>query len=151
MSDNNPVSIKNKKAFFEYEVLDKYVAGIQLLGTEIKSIRDGKAGLAEAYCTFVGDELFVLGMHIGIYKNAGQFNHEEKRDRKLLLERQELDKLHKKVKEKGLTIIPLKIFIMKNRWAKLEIALAQGKKTYDKREDLKKKDAKREIDRMTKR
>ena len=99
MSENNPVSVKNKKAFFEYEVLDKYVAGMQLLGTEIKSIRDGKAGLTEAYCTFVGEELYVIGLHIGIYKNAGQFNNEEKRDRKLLLERRELDKLHKKVKE----------------------------------------------------
>ncbi len=146
-----PINIKNKRATFEYEVLDKFVAGMQLLGTEIKSIRDGKAGLTEAYCTFVGDELYVIGLHIGIYKNAGQFNHEEKRDRKLLLERRELDKLHKKVKEKGLTIIPLKIFIAKNKWAKLEIALAQGKKTYDKREDLKKKDATREIERMKKR
>ncbi|MFM7021935.1 MAG: SsrA-binding protein SmpB [Flavobacteriales bacterium] len=150
MADNQ-VNIKNKRATFEFEILDKYVAGMELMGTEIKSIRNGKAGLNEAYCTFVGDELFVLGMHIGHYENEGHFNHEEKRQRKLLLERKELDKLHKKVKEKGLTIIPLKIFLSNNRWAKLEIALAQGKKIYDKREDLKKKDAKREIDRMNKR
>ncbi len=144
------VNIKNKRANFEYEVLDKYVAGIQITGTEIKSIRNNKASLTESYCTFTDDELFVRGMHIGLYENGGFYNHSEKRDRKLLLQRRELDKLLKKVKEKGLTIIVLRLFINDKGLAKLEIALAQGKKTFDKREDLKLKDAKREMDRRLK-
>jgi SsrA-binding protein len=145
------VDIKNKKAWHEYEILDKFVAGIQLTGTEIKSIRAGKASLVDSYCYFIVDELFVKGMHISEYDFGNINNHFPKRDRKLLLTRRELKKLQKNIKEKGLTIIALKIFIAANSYAKLEIALARGKKEYDKREDLKKKDSHREMDRMMKR
>lgn len=144
------VNIKNKRATFEFEILDKYIAGIQITGTEIKSIRNSKASVTESYCTFIEDELFVRNMHIAHYENGGIYNHAEKRDRKLLLQRRELDKLFKKVKEKGFSIIVLRIFINDKGLAKLEIALAQGKKLYDKREDLKSKDAKREMDRRLK-
>jgi len=143
--------IKNKKAWHEYEILDKYIAGIQLTGTEIKSLRAGKANLVDSYCFFVGNELFVKGMHISEYDFGNIFNHFPKRDRKLLLTRRELKKLQKNIKEKGLTIVALKIFIAESSYAKLEIALARGKKEYDKREDLKKKDSHREMDRMMKR
>ena len=144
------LEIKNKKAWHEYEILDKFTAGIQLTGTEIKSIRAGKASLVDSYCFFSGNELFVKGMHITEYDFGNIFNHFPKRDRKLLLSKRELKKLHKNVKEKGLTIITLKIFIAASSYAKLEIALARGKKEYDKREDLKKKDSAREMDRMFK-
>jgi SsrA-binding protein len=144
------IEIKNKKAWHEYEILDKFTAGIQLTGTEIKSIRAGKASLVDSYCFFSGNELFVKGMHITEYDFGNIFNHFPKRDRKLLLSKRELKKLHKNVKEKGLTIITLKIFIAASSYAKLEIALARGKKEYDKREDLKKKDSAREMDRMMK-
>jgi SsrA-binding protein len=144
------IEIKNKKAWHEYEILDKFTAGIQLTGTEIKSIRAGKASLVDSYCFFSGNELFVKGMHITEYDFGNIFNHFPKRDRKLLLSKRELKKLHKNVKEKGLTIITLKIFIAASSYAKLEIALARGKKEYDKREDLKKKDSSREMDRMMK-
>ncbi len=145
------VEIKNKKAWHDYEILDKFVAGIQLTGTEIKSIRSGKASLVDSYCFFTSGELFVKGMHISEYDFGNIFNHFPKRDRKLLLTRRELRKLQKNVKEKGLTIVALKIFIAPSSYAKLEIALARGKKEYDKREDMKKKDSHREIDRMMKR
>jgi SsrA-binding protein len=144
------LEIKNKKAWHEYEILDKFTAGIQLTGTEIKSIRAGKASLVDSYCFFSGNELFVKGMHITEYDFGNIFNHFPKRDRKLLLSKRELKKLHKNVKEKGLTIVTLKIFIAASSYAKLEIALARGKKEYDKREDLKKKDSAREMDRMFK-
>jgi SsrA-binding protein len=142
--------IKNKKAWHEYEILDKYIAGIQLTGTDIKSIRNGKASLVDSYCYFIEDELFVKGMHITEYDFGNIFNHFPKRDRKLLLTRRELRKLQKNIKEKGLTIVTLKLFIAENRYAKLEIALARGKKEYDKRETLKKKDSVREMDRFMK-
>jgi SsrA-binding protein len=145
------IEIKNKKAWHEYEILDKFTAGIQLTGTEIKSIRLGKASLVDSYCFFSAGELFVKGMHITEYEYGNLFNHFPKRDRKLLLSKRELRKLQKNVKEKGLTIVSLKIFIAKSSYAKLEIALARGKKEYDKREDLKKKDSHREMDRMMKR
>jgi SsrA-binding protein len=145
------IEIKNKKAWHEYEMLDKFVAGIQLTGTEIKSIRAGKSSLVDAYCLFSNGELYVKGMHIAEYEFGNLFNHFPKRDRKLLLTRRELKKLEKNVKEKGLTIVALKIFIAESSYAKLEIALARGKKEFDKREDLKKKDSKRELDRMMKR
>lgn len=145
------IDIKNKKAWHEYEILDKYIAGIQLTGTEIKSIRAGKASLVDSYCYFNGDELYVKGMHVSEYDFGNIFNHFPKRDRKLLLTRRELKKLQKNIKEKGLTIVALRIFIAENSYAKLEIALARGKKEYDKREDLKKKDSHREMDRMMKR
>ncbi len=145
---NDSVNIKNKKASFNYELIDKYEAGLQLLGTEIKSIRNGKASIAEAYCTFIKDELFVLNMHISEYNHGGFVNHEPTRKRKLLLHRQELQKLEKKLANQGLTIVPVRLYINKSGFAKLQIALARGKKLYDKREDLKAKDAKRAIERV---
>lgn len=144
------INIKNKKAWHDYEILDKFVAGIQLTGTEIKSIRAGKASLVDAYCFFNNGELYVKGMHITEYDFGNLNNHLPKRDRKLLLTHRELRKLEKNIREKGLTIIALKIFIAESSYAKLEIGLARGKKEYDKREDLKKKDSRREIDRMMK-
>jgi len=144
------INIKNKKAWHDYEILDKFVAGIQLTGTEIKSIRAGKASLVDAYCYFNRGELYVKGMHITEYDFGNIYNHFPKRDRKLLLTRRELKKLEKNIKEKGLTIVALKVFIAESQYAKLEIALCRGKKEYDKREDLKKKDSKRELDRMMK-
>jgi SsrA-binding protein len=145
------IDIKNKKAWHDYEILDKFVAGIQLTGTEIKSIRGGKASLVDSYCYFNQGELYVKGMHISEYTFGNLFNHFPKRDRKLLLSRRELKKLEKNVKEKGLTIITLKIFIAASSYAKLEIALARGKKEFDKREDIKKKDTRRQLDRVMKR
>ncbi|MCT4602203.1 MAG: SsrA-binding protein [Marinifilum sp.] len=145
------INIKNKRASFEYEFIEKFVAGIQLFGTEIKSIRAGKANLADSYCYFSRNELYVVGMHISEYKFGSYYNHEEKRERKLLLNRKELNKLDRKTKESGLTIVPLRLFINDRGFAKMEIALCRGKKHYDKRESLKQKDHKREIDRMMKR
>ncbi len=139
------ISIKNKKASYQYFLEDKLIAGIQLQGTEIKSIRYGKANLAEAYCVFIGEELFVRGMNISEYRFGTYNNHEPKRDRKLLLTKRELRKLKSKVNEKGYTIVPTLLFINEKGYAKLEIALAKGKHTYDKRASLKEKDLKREI------
>jgi SsrA-binding protein len=144
------VNIKNKKAWHDYEILDTFVAGIKLTGTEIKSIRAGKASLVEAYCYFTRGELYVKSMHVTEYELGTIYNHFPKRDRKLLLTRRELKKLEKNVKEKGLTIVALKIFIASSSYAKLEIGLARGKKEYDKREDLKKKDTQRHLDRFMK-
>lgn len=141
------VSIRNKRATHEYFLVQEFTAGIQLTGTEIKSIRDGKANLADAYCTFTGTELFVRNMHIAEYTFGTHYNHEPKRDRKLLLNKRELKKLEIKVKERGFTIIPVLLFINDNGIAKLNIALARGKHAYDKRETLKQKDMQREIDR----
>ncbi len=151
MANNNNIRIKNKRASHEYFFLEKYIAGIVLTGTEIKSIRSGKASLADAYCVFEEDELFVVGMHIAEYSYGTYNNHFPKRVRKLLLTARELKKLKNKVKDKGLTIIPITLFINDRGLAKLEIALAKGKHFYDKREDLKKKDSQREIDRHMKR
>lgn len=147
---NNNINIRNKKAWHEYEILDKFVAGIQLYGTEIKSIRAGKISLVDSFCEFDGNELWTMGIHIAEYIFGTYNNHEPKRNRKLLLNRKELDKLQTKVKSKGFTIVPLRIFVTDKGFAKLEIALARGKKFYDKRQDLKAKDAKREMDRMMK-
>lgn len=144
------LNIKNKKANFQYEVLDKYIAGIQLLGTEIKSIRDGKASLVDSFCSFDKNELYVR-MYIGEYSHGGYVNHDPRRERKLLLTRRELDKLEKKVQNVGLTIIPLRMFVTDRGYAKLEIALCRGKKMADKREDLKERDSARELDRVRKR
>ena len=141
------INIRNKRASFEYYLLQEYTAGIQLTGTEIKSVRDGKASIADAYCTFRGTELFVINMHIAEYTMGTIYNHEPKRDRKLLLTKRELRKLLVKVKEKGLTIIPTQFFINEKGLAKLTIALAKGKHSYDKRDSLKQKDIKREIER----
>ncbi|MCK5839287.1 MAG: SsrA-binding protein SmpB [Bacteroidales bacterium] len=143
----NGIVIKNKKASFEYFLLEFFTAGIQLTGTEIKSIRLGKVSLREAYCTFINDELFVRSMHIAEYKYGTHYNHDPKRDRKLLLNKKELKKLYTKVREKGLTIVPVKLFINERGLAKLSIALAKGKHFFDKRESLKKRETKREIDR----
>ena len=141
------IRIKNRKVTFEYELLEKFVAGIKLLGTEIKSIRGGKVNLTESYCQFFGGELYAKNMHISEYDFGSCNNHEARRDRKLLLNRKELVKLEKKVKESGLTIVCVKLFINDRGLAKLEIALARGKKTYDKRESLKLKDSQRDMDR----
>ena len=141
------VSIKNKRASHEYLLLQDFTAGIQLSGTEIKSIREGKASIVDAYCTFRGNELFVINMHIAEYVYGTYNNHEPKRDSKLLLNKRELHKLQTKVKEKGFTIIPTLLFINEKGLAKLMISLARGKHHYDKRETLKQKDLKREIDR----
>lgn len=144
------INIKNKRASFEYEFLDIYTAGIQLTGTEIKSIRENKANITDGFCVFIKGELWVRNVHIAEYKEGSYNNHEPKRDRKLLLNKTELRKLANKTKDKGLTIIPLRLFINDKGLAKLEIALAKGKKIYDKRESLKEKDAKRQIERSTK-
>ncbi|NLV85575.1 MAG: SsrA-binding protein SmpB [Spirochaetales bacterium] len=142
------VVIKNKRASFEYEFIDTYTAGIVLTGTEIKSIRAGKASLVDSYCYFVGKELFVKNMNISDYW-WGSFNkHDPRRDRKLLLNKRELSKLFRATREKGLTIVVTKLFIAENGYAKLNIALARGKREYDKRETIKEKDMRRESDRM---
>jgi SsrA-binding protein len=141
------IEIRNKRASFEYEFIDTYTSGIVLSGTEIKSIRAGKASLVDSYCYFINDELFVKNMHIADYW-WGSFNkHDPKRDRKLLLNKKELRKLKRATKEKGLTIVPTLLFIAENGYAKLNIALAKGKKEYDKRESIKEKDLKREMER----
>jgi SsrA-binding protein len=150
------VLIQNKKARFQYEFIEKLVAGIELYGTEIKSIRQGKASLVDAYCRFVTHvnrpgkpELYIL-MHISEYSHGGYANHDPKRERRLLLQRRELDKLSKKIKTTGFTIVPIKMFLNENGFAKIEIALARGKKMADKREDIKQRDSKRELARMKK-
>ncbi|MEX2484340.1 MAG: SsrA-binding protein SmpB [Brumimicrobium sp.] len=150
MSKNNPVNIKNKRAKFEYHILDKFVAGIQLGGTEIKSIRNGKASILEAYCVVEDGEVFIRNMHITEYENASFYQHKPRADRKLLLNKREIQKLDKNMKTKGYTIVPLRLFMNDKGLAKLEIALAQGKKLYDKRQNLKAKDDKRSIDRIKK-
>lgn len=150
LSPQNKINIKNKRATFEYEIIESIVAGIQLQGSEIKSIREGKAGLVDSYCQFYQGELYVRNMHVAEYAFATRFNHETKRERKLLLQKRELNKWGRKVKESGLTIVPLRLFINEKGMAKLEIALVRGKKIYDKRESLKEKDSKRDLDRMMK-
>ncbi len=141
----------NRKAKYEYAFLDEFTAGLQLKGTEIKSIRNKDVSIAEGYCAFQGDELFVLNMHIAHYEQGTYNNHEPKRPRKLLLTRNELKKLQGKLKDKGLTIIPTRLFISDAGFAKLNIALAKGKKLHDKRDNIKDKDVKREMDRAMKR
>ena len=144
------ISIKNRKATFEYELVERFVAGMKLVGTEIKSIRNGKVNLTDSYCQVVNGEMYVKNLHVAEYEMGTCNNHIAKRDRKLLLNRKEIQKLDKKVKESGFTIVPVKLFVNDKGLAKLEIALARGKKTYDKRESLKQKDAKRDIDRLMK-
>ena len=145
------VSIKNKKARFEYELIDKYTAGLMLNGGEIKSIRLGKASIVEAYCFFKNDELWIKGMHVSPYEPASYNNENPIRDRKLLLTRDELEKLQKALKNKGLTIVPLIIYLSQSGYAKIDVALARGKKIHDKRDDLQAKDDKRAMDRAMKR
>ena len=145
------VNIQNKKARFQYEILDKYTAGIVLTGTEIKSIRNSKASIAESFCEFNDrGELFVVNMTIEEYLYGNYYNHKPKATRKLLLNKQELKKLNKEVQNTGLTIIPLRLFINDKGYAKLDIALARGKKLYDKRETIKDRDNKRNLDRIKK-
>lgn len=144
------INIKNRKASFEYQYISNFTAGISLKGTEIKSIRNNKANISDAYCIFIERELFVKNLHISEYPNSGYTNHEPKRDRKLLLNRKELDKISSKVKEKGNSVIPIRLFINEKGKAKLEIALAKGKKIYDKRASIKEKDIKKEIQRTKK-
>lgn len=150
MSKNNSVNIVNKRARFEYHLLDKFVAGIRLKGTEIKSIRNGKASILEAFCVIEDGEVFIRNMHIAPYANASFYQHKPKADRKLLLNKKEIKKLEKGLTTKGFTIIPIRLFMNDKGLAKLEIALGQGKKLYDKRQDLKEKDDKRAMDRMKK-
>ena len=146
-----PVNIKNKKAKFEYEILDKYTAGIVLTGTEIKSIRKSKASIAESFCEFNDKgELFVINMTIEEYAFGNYYNHKPKAERKLLLNKKELKNLQKDVQAKGLTIVPLLLFINEKGFAKLEIGLARGKKLYDKRDTIKDRDTKRQLDRIKK-
>lgn len=148
---SSDIVIKNKKASHDYEFLEKYIAGIKLMGTEIKSIREGKANLTDSYCLFRDGELYLKGMHIAEYWWGNLNNHDPLRERKLLLKSRELSKIGRKVKETGLTIIVIKVFINEKGLAKAEIAIAKGKKEYDKRETLKRKDSERELDRIRKR
>jgi len=150
MALSGDINIKNKKAHFEYHLLDRYTAGIRLLGTEIKSIREGKANINDSFCTFFDDGLYIRNMHIAEYSHGSFYNHEAKRDRQLLLTKKELKKLKSKGEERGFTIVPLRMFISKRGFAKVEIALAQGKKDFDKRETIKERDTKRELDRIMK-
>lgn len=142
------VNIKNKRATFDYIISDTYTAGIVLTGTEIKSIRLQRASLVDTYCTFIADELWVKNMHVAEYFYGSYNNHVARRDRKLLLERKELRKLQQTVKNPGFTIVPLRLFINEKGLAKLVIGLARGKHEYDKRQSLKERDDKREIDRI---
>ncbi|MBQ9418554.1 MAG: SsrA-binding protein SmpB [Bacteroidales bacterium] len=147
MAEKNIIEIRNKRAGFEYFLLDEYTAGLVLMGSEIKSIREGKANLGDAWCTFVGGELYVRDMHISEYKFGSYWGHQAKRDRKLLLTGRELRKLQAKIKERGYTIVPVKLFVNPRGLAKLTIALAKGKHHYDKRETLKAKDSRRDMER----
>jgi SsrA-binding protein len=150
-SEKKPaLEIVNRKASHEYQFIDTYEAGIVLQGTEIKSIRKGQANLRDAYCVFKKGELYVRSLFIAEYVHGNQFNHDTRRPRKLLLRRNELKKLEKRVKERGFTIVPYKLYLTERGFAKVEIALAQGKKSYDKRESIKQKDLKRDMDRMRK-
>ncbi len=150
MTLSSRINIKNKRASFEYHLIDRYVAGIQLLGTEIKSIREGKANINDSFCSFFDDGLYIRNMHIAEYSFGSFYNHEAKRERKLLLTKKELKKLREKGEEKGFTIVPLRIFISDRGFAKIEIALAQGKKDFDKRETIKERESKRDLDRVMK-
>ena len=136
---------KNRKAYHEYFITDTYEAGIVLTGTEIKSARNGKLSFVDAFCVFINDELFIKGMHIAEYKEGNIWNHEPKRDRKLLLNRQELKKLGKSIKGTGMTIVPLKAYINKTGYLKIEIGLAKGKKLYDKKNELRLKEYVKEV------
>src|SRR6478609_4613566 len=145
---SNDINIRNRQATYEFELLDKYIAGLVLMGTEIKSIREGKVNLQDGYCYFNDGELFVKGVNITPYAQGTHYNHEAQRERKLMLKRSELKKLEGKVEEKGLTLVPTRLFINDRGLAKLEIAIGRGKKTHDKRESIKEKDVKRELSRI---
>lgn len=144
------MEIKNRSAYFEYYIDDKYVAGISLLGTEVKSLRTGRASFNDSYCLFQKGELWLKSLHISEYSHGTVNNHDPIRDRKLLLTKRELKKLEAKIKEKGYTVIPLRIFFTDKNLAKLEIGLAKGKKLHDKRETIKQRDTERELKRYIK-
>jgi SsrA-binding protein len=144
------MEIKNRSAYFEYHIDDKFVAGIMLLGTEVKSLREGKANFNDSYCIFQKDELFIRSFHISEYSHGTVNNHDPIRERKLLLNRRELKKLESKIKEKGYTIVPLRLFFNEKNLAKVEIGLAKGKKLHDKRETIKQRDTEREMKRFIK-
>ena len=151
MSEQKEINIaNNKRANYAYSLEDVFSAGLLLMGSEIKSIRESQVTMSDAYCTFIKGELWVKGLHIAEYKQASYNNHEPKRDRKLLLTKRELKKLLTKVKEKGYSIVPTRLYISTRGIAKLDIALAKGKKMYDKRHDLKLKDLQREVQRKIK-
>lgn len=141
------ISIKNRRASFDYSLLEKFTAGIILLGTEIKAIREGKASLVDSFCYFRNGELYVKNLNVSIYTEGNLYNHEPTRERKLLLNKQEINKLQKKLLDKGLTVIPTLLFTSDSGYAKLEIALAKGKKLFDKRDDMKAKDIDRDLKR----
>lgn len=143
-----PINIKNKRAAFDFELLQKYTAGIMLTGTEIKAIRQGKAHIHEAFCQLKRGALYVVNMHITEYEFGTHYNHSPNQPRKLLLKKQELRQIQKKITERGLTVIPILLFLNERGLAKLEIAVARGKKTHDKRKSLQEKDLKREMDRV---
>ncbi|MEQ1588153.1 MAG: SsrA-binding protein SmpB [Cyclobacteriaceae bacterium] len=145
---SSDINIRNRQATFQYELLDKFIAGIALRGTEIKSIREGKVNLQDGYCYFSNGEIFTKGINITPYAQGTHYNHEAARERKLLMKKSELSKLESKVEEKGLALIPIRIFINDRGLAKLEIALARGKKTHDKRDGIKERDIKRELSRI---
>jgi SsrA-binding protein len=147
----NELNIRNKRARFEYHLEDTFIAGIQLTGTEIKSIRNGKASILEAYCIVQNGEVWIRNMHVTEYSNASFYQHKPRADRKLLLNKKEINKIEKYLQVKGNTLIPLKLFLSEKGWVKVEIALAVGKKLHDKRHDLKEKDDRREMDRALKR
>ncbi len=149
-NSQGPINIRNKRATFDYEIVDQYIAGIVLTGTEIKSIRLGKASLVDTFCYFTNGELWVKNMHIAEYFYGSFSNHAVRRDRKLLLQRRELTKLQRMTKEAGFTIIPLRLFISEKGLAKLVVGLARGKKQYDKRQSIRERDDKREMDRQFK-
>lgn len=144
MSEHSPV-IKNRKAAYDFHLLQSFTAGIVLTGSEVKSLRSGEANLGDAFCTVDNDELFIRNLYIKEFAQASHYNHDPRRVRKLLLTRHEIRKIAVKLKEKGITLIPLRLFFSEQGYAKLEIALAKGKKTYDKREDVKKRDVEREL------
>jgi len=148
--EKSSIILKNKKAYYNYQILDTYKAGIQLSGTEVKSIRDKKVSFTDSYCAFINNELWIKEIHISEYAFGSYNNHQPKRDRKLLLTKKELRKIQKKTKEKGLTIVPLSLFFSESGFVKVEIGIAKGKKEFDKRESLKQKDAKRNMDKMMK-
>lgn len=151
MTDFKNISIRNKRATFDYEILEEYVAGVVLVGTEIKSIRLGKASLTESYCYFDKGELWLRGMNVAEYGWGTCNNHAPRRDRKLLLQRKELNKLQRALQDRGLTIVALRLFLSEKGLAKVVIGLARGRKSYDKREYIKANDAKREMDKAMKR
>ena len=149
MTESIKLVTKNKKAFHDFQIIEKIESGIVLKGSEVKALREGRCNLKDSYARIINNEIWLLGVHVSSYENAGYAGHEPERDRKLLLHKDELKRIHRKVKEKGVTIIPLKIYF-KNGIAKVEIGLAIGKREYDKRQDIAERDQQRELKRMEK-